>query len=81
MTLRATGAAEQIEVLEGERDRLAALADDTIAELEAMTSENIHLSSGAVVHEEERQSFKRALAKLTGALQAGTHALYTQRAC
>ncbi len=75
MTLRATGAAEQREVLEAERDRLAALADDSIAELEAMKSENIHLSSGAVMHEEERQSFKSALAKLKGALQASAHAL------
>ena len=80
MTLRATGAAEQIEVLEAERDRLAALADDSIAELEAMKSENIHLSSGAVMHEEERQSFRSALAKLAGALQASTHALCKLRA-
>ena len=75
MTLRATAAAEEIELLEAERDRLAALADDTIAELEAMKSENIHLSSGAVMHEEERQSFKSALAKLAGALQASAHDL------
>ena len=75
MTLRATGAAEEIEVLEAERDRLAALADDTIVELEAMKSENIHLSSDAVIHEEERQFLKSAVAKLTAALQASAHDL------
>ena len=74
-TLRAAGAAEEMELLEAERDRLAALADDTIAELEAMKSENIHLSSGAVMHEEERQSFKGALAKLTGLIQASARDL------
>ena len=68
-------------MLEAERDRLAALADDSIAELEVMKSENIHLSSGAVMHEEERQSFRGALAKLAGALQASAHAQHTQRAC
>ena len=48
---------------------MAQLADDTIAELEAMKTENIHLSSEAVMHDGELQACKLALAKLTDALE------------
>ena len=45
------------------------LADDSVAELEAMRAENIHLSSEAVMHDGELQACKQALAKLTTALE------------
>lgn len=45
------------------------LADDTVAELEAMRAENIHLSSEAVMHDGELQACKQALADLTTALE------------
>ncbi len=45
------------------------LADDTVAELEAMRTENIQLSSEAVVHDGELQACKHALAKLTSRLE------------
>ena len=50
---------------------MAQLADDTIAELEAMKTENIHLSSEAVMHDGELQACKLALTKLTDALEVG----------
>ena len=50
---------------------VAQLADDTIAELEALKSENIPLSSEAVMHDGELQACKLALAKLTDALEVG----------
>ena len=49
--------------------RMMHLADDTIAELEAMRTENIHLSSEAVMHDGELQACKQALAKLTAVLE------------
>lgn len=48
---------------------LVQLADDTIAELEAMKSENIHLSSEAVKYDGEVQAAKQALEQLTTALE------------
>lgn len=45
------------------------LADDTIAELEAMKSENIHLSSETVKYDGELQAAKQALQQLTAALE------------
>ena len=49
--------------------RTVQLADDTVAELEAMRTENIQLSSKAVVHDGELQACKQALAKLTSLLE------------
>lgn len=48
---------------------MAQLADDTIAELEAMKSENIHLSSETVKYDGELQAAKQALQQLTTALE------------
>lgn len=57
--------------MEAQRDKLAALADDTLAELEAMRTENIALSTGAVLQDGELQAHRAALAKLTNALEVG----------
>ena len=51
---------------------MAQLADDTIAELEAMKSEIIHLSSETVKYDGELQAAKQALQQLTTALEV-TH--------